>query len=105
MLEKKLSQKDIASVAGVTPPSVNEWKAKGTMPRADTAIILADFFKVSPKWLVMGKEEPEMTNAERGLLENYRLLDGRDQDDVAGIIRMKLEAAKRGDILSSSGNA
>jgi transcriptional regulator with XRE-family HTH domain len=104
MLEKKLSQRDISSIAGVKPPSVNEWKAKGTLPRADTAIKIADYFKVSVKWLVTGQNDPAFTREERSLLELFRQLDDRDRADIIGNAQMKLENAKKGDISSSSGN-
>jgi transcriptional regulator with XRE-family HTH domain len=103
--ERKMSQKDLAEIAGVTPPSVFEWKNEGTMPRADTAIKIADYFNVSVKWLILGEKEKELTQNERNLIDGFRKLDSRDQDDVLGIVEMKIENAKKGDILSNIKNA
>jgi len=106
MAEKKMSQKDLADIAGVTPPSVFEWKNEGTMPRADTAVKIADYFNVSAKWLITGSKDAELTNEERDLLAAFRLLDDqKDKDEVLGIINLKIENAKKGDILSSLENA
>ena len=105
LTERKLSQKDLAVIAGVKPPSVFEWKNDKTMPRADTAIKIADYFNISVKWLVLGEKDAEFTQNERNLLSFFRQLDSRDQVDVLGIVEMKLENAKKGDILSNSANA
>ena len=105
LTERRLSQKDLAVIAGVKPPSVFEWKNDKTMPRADTAIKIADYFNVSVKWLVLGEKDTEFTQTERNLLAFFRQLDLRDQADVLGIVEMKLENAKKGDILSNSANA
>jgi len=105
MAERKMSQKDLADIAGVKAPSVFEWKNDGTTPRADTAIKIADYFNVSVKWLVLGEEDTGLTQNERDLLSIYRLLDSRDQGDVFGIMQMKLENAKKGDTSFSSVNA
>jgi HTH-type transcriptional regulator, cell division transcriptional repressor len=105
LAEKKMSQKDLADIAGVTPPSVFEWKNQGTMPRADTTIKIADYFNVSVKWLITGERDAELSQEERDLLDAFRLLDDRDQEDVLGIVQGKIERAKKGDILSRSENA
>ena len=72
------------------------------MPRADTAVKIADYFNVSAKWLITGKQDAELTQEERDLLAAFRLLDSRDQGDVLGIVEMKLENAKKGTALSIS---
>jgi transcriptional regulator with XRE-family HTH domain len=86
MLEKKLSQKAIADIAGIRPPSVNEWKSKGTMPRADTAIKLADFFKVLIKWLVNGDND-EISQEERELLDAFCRLNDEGKDNAILLIK------------------
>jgi transcriptional regulator with XRE-family HTH domain len=93
LAEKKMSQKDLADIAGVTPPSVFEWKNQGTMPRADTAIRIADYFNVSVKWLITGEQDTGLTQTEQYLLDRFRLLDERDQEDTLGNIEMKIEKA------------
>ena len=107
MAERKMSQKDLAAVAEVKPPSVSEWKTKGTLPRADTAIKIAEHFNVSIKWLVLGIEDAAFTRDERELLAVYRKLGQDDKVEIIGIIGLKLqsEAKKRGGALSDSETA
>ena len=104
LTERKMSQKELASIAGVKPPSVSEWKAKGTLPRADTAIKIAQYFNVPIKWLVLGIEDTGFTQDERELLAVYRQLDHDDKVEIIGIIGLKLkkEAKKRGEGSSAS---
>jgi len=104
MVEKKLSQKDLADIAGVTPPSVFEWKNEGTMPRADTAIKIADFFNVSVKWLITG-ESDDITNEEKELIFLFKQLDQNDKEEITDFIRLKLKKRERDDTLSNSATA
>jgi len=105
LAERKMSQKALADAVGVKPQSVFEWKTKGNIPRADTAIKIAEYFNVPIKWLVLGVEDAAFTQDERDLLAVYRQLDQRDKDDLLGIADMKLENSKKGDILSNTANA
>ena len=106
LTEKKMSQKELADIAGVTPPSVFEWKNQGTMPMADTAIKIADYFNVSVKWLITGEQDAELSQEERDLLDAFRLLDDqKDKDEVLGIINLKIENSKKGDISSNLSEA
>lgn len=41
---------------GVTGASINGWKTKGTIPKADTACRIARLYNVSVEWLVTGQE-------------------------------------------------
>jgi transcriptional regulator with XRE-family HTH domain len=96
MAEKKMSQKDLADIAGVTPPSVFEWKNEGTMPRADTAVKIADYFNVSVKWLITGNKDADLSQEERDLLAAFRALgDQKDKDEVMAIIHIKIDNAKK----------
>lgn len=92
MAERKLFQKDLAEIAGVTPPSVNEWKNEGAMPRADTAVKIADFFNVSTKWLITGINDADLSQDERDILEAYKRLNA-DGKKAALITIQGLEAA------------
>jgi transcriptional regulator with XRE-family HTH domain len=98
LAERKMTQKDLADIAGVTPPSVFEWKNEGTLPRADTAIKIADYFNVSVKWLITGVDEIGLTNGERALINGFRNLDERDKEDILGNIEQKIENRKKDNV-------
>jgi len=100
-----LSRKELAFSAGLkSAQSITDW-GNGSIPQADSALYIADQLNVSVRWLLTGEEEADLTNEERDLLGRFRQLDSRDRADVLGNVEMKLENAKKGDILSSSVNA
>ncbi|MDR2717697.1 MAG: helix-turn-helix domain-containing protein [Treponema sp.] len=103
LAEKDLKRLNMCKAIGIK--SQNITNIKKSIPAADTAIKIADYLRVSVKWLITGEDEISFTQNERILLDGFRQLDSRDQGDVLGIVEMKLENAKRGDILSSSANA
>jgi len=105
LAEKKLSQKDLADIAGVTPPSVFEWKNEGTMPRADTAIKIADYLHVSVKWLITGEEDDDISNEEKELIFLFKQLDQNDKEEIVEVIRLKLKKRQKGDTLYNSETA
>jgi transcriptional regulator with XRE-family HTH domain len=105
--ENKTTQKEAAEFAGLTGAAITEWKKDKTIPRADVAIKIAEYLNVSVYWLITGKESKfaGIHKDEMDLIEGFRLLDSRGKEDISGIIKLKIKNAKKGDILSSSGNA
>jgi hypothetical protein len=60
--------------------------------------------------IVFGKfhgknKKADLSAAEEALLRDFEQLDTRDQEDVLGNVKMKLENAKKGTTSSSLGNA
>jgi len=104
MAEKNLSQKDIAMIAEVKPPSVNEWKTHGTVPKADVVIRLAKALNTSVEYLITGMDNSGLTHEEKMLIASFRLLSQHDKDEISGIIKLKIDNIKRGDILSNTGS-
>jgi transcriptional regulator with XRE-family HTH domain len=53
-----LNKKEAAGKAGVTPRTYNNWEAGRTVPREGKQLrALADYYRVSPLWLLTGEEE------------------------------------------------
>jgi transcriptional regulator with XRE-family HTH domain len=58
-IERGLSQKDIANVAGVTNAAVSKWESNGgDSMSAVVALRIAQHLKVNPFWLIHGAGEP-----------------------------------------------
>jgi repressor LexA len=93
--EKHTSQKAIAEYLSVRRPSISDWKRMGTIPGADTAIRLAQFFKVSVEYLITGKDKADLTPEQRNLLRNYEKLDKRDKQTVLDLIETMLKKQER----------
>jgi transcriptional regulator with XRE-family HTH domain len=80
---------------------MTDWSRRGTIPAADTLYKVATFLNVSLVWLLTGKDEAGLAPDEHDLLDNFRLLDDRDRQDVVGIIAVKLERYPQKGALSS----
>lgn len=88
---KNISREDITSSCKISKSSFPTWSARGTIPPADVAIKIAWYLGVSVEWLITGHDPEGLTEEDRTLLNMYHLLDGRDKEDVLGIIEGKLE--------------
>jgi transcriptional regulator with XRE-family HTH domain len=93
---KKQNKKpgELYRFADITSQAPINWRNKNSIPAADTALKIAEFLGVSVRWLITGEEEPGISRIEQNLLVSFRQLDERDQSDVLGNIKMKLENAK-----------
>jgi transcriptional regulator with XRE-family HTH domain len=93
---KKQNKKpgELYRFADITSQAPINWRNKNSIPAADTALKIAEFLGVSIKWLITGEEEPGLSRVEKDLLASFNQLDERDQLDVIGNIKMKLENSK-----------
>jgi transcriptional regulator with XRE-family HTH domain len=69
------NRKEVAAAAGLkSVQSITDW-SKGSIPAADTALKIADFLKVSYRWLLTGEDEACNTLEQRELMAKYEALD------------------------------
>lgn len=67
------TQKELAEVAGVSAPTLNEWINEKKYPRIDKIQRLADYFGILKSDLIEDKKEKPI-DADDGLSENMRKL-------------------------------
>jgi transcriptional regulator with XRE-family HTH domain len=73
------NRKEVAAAAGLkSVQSFTDW-SKGSIPAADTALKIADFLKVSYRWLLTGEDEAGLTPEQRELMAKYEALDKQGQ--------------------------
>jgi transcriptional regulator with XRE-family HTH domain len=85
--------------------TLSNWKNQGQGPNAYTLYKVSVFLGVSVDYLLTGKDSSGLTGEERQLLVSFRLLGSQDdKDEIMGIIDLKLERAKKGDLLSNMAN-
>jgi transcriptional regulator with XRE-family HTH domain len=73
------NRKEVAAAAGLkSVQSITDW-SKGSIPAADTALKIADFLRVSYRWLLTGEDETGLTPEQRELIAKYDALDKRGQ--------------------------
>ena len=98
-----LSQGKLAKAIGVSPGNISDWEIGKTKPGYSALAALALFFDVSADYLLEIENRPGDPNAsvnspshtliERNLLNMFRFLDERGQEDVLDFVVMKYEKA------------
>jgi len=97
---KGLKRTDLYEI--VPSGTLSNWKNKGQEPSAYTLYKVAVFLNVSVDWLLTGKDSSGLSQNENELLSKYRRLEQKDRDEIIGIISLKIENSKKGDISSST---
>ena len=90
---KDLTRADACRDAKINLRAMTDWAKKGTIPAADTLHSIARFLHTSVEYLITGVDTSGLSTKEQNLVTAFRLLDSRDQNEVVGIIQMKLKNA------------
>jgi len=69
MDQKKIKPIALARLTGKNKSSVSDWINKGIIPRADDAVMIADYLGVSVRYLVTGEDDAELSPLEKELLK------------------------------------
>ena len=62
---KKLTQAQLAKIAGVSSPAVTEWEKDGYLPKAASLEAIANKFGVTAEYILTGKGDPEAMQKEQ----------------------------------------
>ena len=76
---------------GINSQSLRNWELRKSIPSADIAIKMAEYFNVSVKWLITGEDDLAYSQDETELLNIFRKVDPRDQEELLDIARGKFE--------------
>lgn len=55
LLRKNIKRTAFAKTVGVTNQAFTDWKRRGTIPAADTALRIADALDIDLRWLITGQ--------------------------------------------------
>lgn len=100
--ELKITQTDIAKVAGVNQSTIGRIENGKILPTADIIIIIADMLNVTCDYLLKGKNANSHISSkinsvidnDTSLINLYHQLSQHDQKEIIGIINLKLENQK-----------
>jgi transcriptional regulator with XRE-family HTH domain len=87
---RKRGRKELVMAVGANRGALTNWDKRGTVPVADIALKIADYFGVSVRWLITGEDEQGLTLEERNLLVKYRSLDERGRYEMNALLDAKL---------------
>jgi transcriptional regulator with XRE-family HTH domain len=69
----------VAAGAVESVQNITAWLKRGTLPRADNALAIADYLGISVRWLLTGKDEKALTHDEHNVLVKYQCLTNENQ--------------------------
>jgi transcriptional regulator with XRE-family HTH domain len=80
--ERGENRKVLVGLGGIkSVQTITDWNERGTIPRADVALAIADYFGVSIRWLLTGEDENGISRDDRNALAKYQCL-GEDNKRV-----------------------
>lgn len=90
---KKLNVADLSRIIDIPQSSINSWKAKGSIPRADIAVKTALALDTNVEWLITGTNEIKLKNTYLVPLLNQELSAGNgellpDNDVIQGLLAL-----------------
>ena len=99
-IKNSLTQKDLSTLVGVSIVSVGSWESGTKKPSSEAIISLAKSFNVSTDYLLgvsveADKDEQLLSQSEKTLLSNYRLLDNHGRkvvDTVCVLEKSRIES-------------
>jgi len=95
--EKGETRKALVAVGAIKDTqSVTNWLQRGTIPAADVALAIADYFNVSVRWLLTGKDEAGLSREEWNLISSYGCLTAENKRNVRGLIDTMLSVSDEG---------
>lgn len=93
--EHRLTQQELADKSGISRSNINTWELGKSLPLPDGLIALADAFGCSVDYL-LGRESEEgvivvaenfdLSEMEKTLIKDFRLLPSRQQSGIAGLV-------------------
>jgi transcriptional regulator with XRE-family HTH domain len=87
--ERGQNRKYLVGLGGIkSVQTITDWNERGTIPRADVALSIADYLGVSVRWLLTGEDEQSLSRDERNLLAKYQYLS----DDNQRVIQATMDA-------------
>ncbi|WP_316570423.1 helix-turn-helix transcriptional regulator [Neobacillus sp. YIM B06451] len=92
---KKLSQIEFAEMIGIKQSSLSSIEKGTSKPSIDTVIATSNVFRVSTDWILLGESSNASTTKETHLLELFRQLSDKDQEEILRLIEIKLEMEKK----------
>ncbi len=92
MMNKNLTQSDMARIAGVSRSAANRWFTRGSISK-DAAAAIAEATGVSLQWILTGQElaSYDLTEEERVLIDTYRSMPPIEQRNMVSAFQMRLQ--------------
>lgn len=101
MAERKITQKQLSQATGISQGNISDWKNGRSSPKLDALLKISAYLNISVKDLADIDVQPAadgtgdgLSEAERSLIELYRLLTSEQKDMVDQVARTAAAAQR-----------
>jgi transcriptional regulator with XRE-family HTH domain len=96
---RKLNKKRLAvcEYANISTQSLTDWSRRGSIPAADTLLLVADYLGVSYRWLLTGEDDGEFSPRVYSLAKKIESLEMPDFNEVENMVDFKLKRYTKSD--------
>jgi len=99
---RDLALRELATETGINHNTIFKWETEKATPTREHIVLMAEFFGVSPSWLLFGKESDKKESLQ--LANQIAALTPASQEAVIRIIKQLLAAERVGKENKTNGN-
>lgn len=99
---RDLALRELANETGINHNTIFKWETEKATPTREHIVLMAEFFGVSPSWLLFGKESDKKESLQ--LANQIEALTPASQEAVTRIIKQLLAAERVGGESKTNGN-
>ena len=92
--QRNLKRLVVAQYEGISLQSFTDWKRRGSVPAADTALKIAQFFGTSVEWLITGKDPDGISDNDKKLLFDFHIISREGQEAVRTLLNGYVKKAE-----------
>lgn len=105
MENKGITKNALCNILKINGNSFVNWENRGTLPKGETLIKMADYFNVTSDYLLGLDDVPNRKNESisenaQELIEMYTQLSERNQIKIIGYVQRMLEESGRAEIIN-----
>nr|BAR19612.1 transcriptional regulator [uncultured Mediterranean phage uvMED] len=99
---RDMALRELAGETGINHNTIFKWETEKATPTREHIVLMAEFFGVSPSWLLFGKESDKKESLQ--LANQIEALTPASQEAVTKIIEQLLAAERVGEEGKTNGN-
>ncbi|BAQ89843.1 transcriptional regulator [uncultured Mediterranean phage uvMED] len=99
---RDMALRELAGATGINHNTIFKWETEKATPTREHIVLMAEFFGVSPSWLLFGKESDKKESLQ--LANQIEALTPASQEAVTKIIEQLLAAERVGEEGKTNGN-
>ena len=86
LYERKDNRANLCRALNLKHNTISNWLTRGTLPKVEDALRIAEYLNVSVEWLVYGEDNSGISMEERELLADWKLLSETEKQSIRILI-------------------